>query len=120
VGGAILSTSDPDDESKNLRRCSHLARSTCVDQLRIWTSLFPPEQILILRSENLFADPQRAYEKVLAHLRLPHRRLRNPRNHSQGNYEPMDPSVRQRLVEYFRPHNRRLAEFLGIEFEWDR
>ncbi|MFM8860999.1 MAG: sulfotransferase family protein [Acidimicrobiia bacterium] len=34
---------------------------------------------------------------------------------------PMEPEVRARLVEYFRPHNARLAELLGRDLpDWDR
>jgi hypothetical protein len=34
---------------------------------------------------------------------------------------PMDPGVRARLVEYYRPHNARLAEMLGRDLpDWDR
>lgn len=34
---------------------------------------------------------------------------------------PMDPAVRARLVEYYRPHNARLAELLGRDLpDWDR
>jgi hypothetical protein len=32
----------------------------------------------------------------------------------------MDPETRQRLLDYFRPHNQRLYELLGINFGWDR
>jgi len=34
---------------------------------------------------------------------------------------PMDPALRARLIEYFRPHNLRLAELLGRDLSaWDR
>ena len=34
---------------------------------------------------------------------------------------PMDPVVRARLVDHFRPHNARLAELLGCDLpDWDR
>ncbi len=34
---------------------------------------------------------------------------------------PMDPAVRARLVEYYRPHNARLAQLLGRDLpDWDR
>jgi hypothetical protein len=32
----------------------------------------------------------------------------------------MDPALRQRLIEYFRPHNARLYDYLGVDFGWDR
>ena len=32
----------------------------------------------------------------------------------------MSPETRQRLVEYFAPHNERLYELLGEDFGWDR
>lgn len=30
----------------------------------------------------------------------------------------MDPATRLRLEEYFEPHNRRLYEYLGVDFGW--
>ena len=30
----------------------------------------------------------------------------------------MTPAVRERLQEYFEPHNRRLYELLGTDFGW--
>ena len=32
----------------------------------------------------------------------------------------MDPTTRQRLEEYFEPHNERLYEHLGVDFEWQQ
>jgi hypothetical protein len=33
-------------------------------------------------------------------------------------YELMDPALRQRLLEYFEPHNARLYQLLGTDFGW--
>jgi hypothetical protein len=33
-------------------------------------------------------------------------------------YQPMDPATRRRLVGFFKPHNRRLYEYLGVDFSW--
>jgi hypothetical protein len=40
----------------------------------------------------------------------------------KNNEKPprMDPDVRKYLVEYFKPHNARLYEFLGRDFGWDK
>jgi hypothetical protein len=32
----------------------------------------------------------------------------------------MPPETRARLVDYFRPHNERLYELIGIDFGWER
>ena len=32
----------------------------------------------------------------------------------------MPPDSRARLQEYFRPHNERLYELVGVDFGWDR
>jgi hypothetical protein len=39
----------------------------------------------------------------------------------RGTYpSPMSSATRERLVEHFRPHNRRLEQLLGRDVGWDR
>lgn len=33
--------------------------------------------------------------------------------------EKMNPDTRKLLVKYFKPHNKRLNNFLGTNFDWD-
>jgi hypothetical protein len=41
--------------------------------------------------------------------------------HNVGGYrETMDPRTRARLVEFFRPYNARLYDYLGRRFDWDK
>jgi hypothetical protein len=93
-----------------------------VDHLLRWARFFSREQILVLKSEDFFERPQQTLKRVLDFLELPDwepeaSALRDKLN--KGSYEQtMDPSVRQRLEEYFEPHNRRLYEFLGVDFGW--
>ncbi len=40
---------------------------------------------------------------------------------NKGAYtEPMDERTRGHLVDYFRPHNEHLYEYLGRDFGWAR
>jgi hypothetical protein len=32
----------------------------------------------------------------------------------------MEPATRRRLVDYFAPHNERLKQLLGRDFDWDQ
>jgi hypothetical protein len=103
-------------------RHGYLSRGIYVDRLLRWTEYFPKEQMLVLKSEDLFESPQDTLKVVLEFLGLPERELKvlgleNKRN--AGEYEGgMNPSTRKRLEEYFAPHNKRLYDFLGTDFGW--
>jgi hypothetical protein len=109
-------TGDLDDDS------GYLSMGVYVDQLMRWREFFPREQMLVLKSEDLFERPVDTLKFTFGFLGLPEwepatRQLGHKRR--KGNYEQqMDPSTRRRLEEYFEPHNRRLYEFLGRDFEW--
>ena len=103
-------------------RSEYLSRGVYVDQLERWTEFFDKEQLLVLKSEDFFEDPAGTLKTVLSFLGLPEwepeaQALRYKRN--AGHYEEgMDPATRQRLEEYFEPHNKRLYEFLGVDLGW--
>jgi hypothetical protein len=101
---------------------SYLARSRYAEQLERWFSLFPREQVLILCSEDLFADPRPVLKTATSFLGLPPPEASpgSYARHMAGSYwKGMDPGTRKMLVEHFRPHNRWLYGLLGREFPWD-
>jgi Sulfotransferase domain len=99
---------------------SYLARSRYAEQLERWLELFPREQFLFVKAEDLSAEPERTLEGVHDFLGLPgHSHDRLPRLHT-AEYEPMPADSRARLAEYFRPHNELLYELVGVDFGWER
>jgi hypothetical protein len=106
--------------SFNYRHYSYLTRGVYVDQLTHWMNLFPKERLLVLCSEDLRRDPSRVLQEVLQFLDLPAWEPQAQNNYGQAEYPKMGAAVRARLIEYFQPHNRRLHEFLGRDFGWDR
>ncbi len=124
--GKEKAAADENYHNFSYQRAAYLARGIYVDQLQRWMSLFPREQILLLRSEDFHKDPAEIYKKTLAFLNVPVFEPENLRrgykqyNMSKDTPSKMDPAIRKRLVEYFEPHNARLYEFLGINFGWDR
>lgn len=111
---------DPGYHSRAHRRHSYLSRSRYAEHLEVWLSLFDPDQILVLSSEAMFADPGFALRAVTTFLGLPSRDLGRYRRYMPGSYtKPMRPATRRTLVDYFRPHNQRLFELLGASFPWD-
>lgn len=106
--------------SFNHQHYSYLSRGIYVDQLRILMCSFPKHQILILGSEDFFADTPTAYRRVLEFLDLPSWEPKGYKRKQLFSYPSMDPSTRKRLTDYFEPHNQRLYEYLGTDFAWDR
>ena len=111
-----------DYASLNDTRSGFLSRSIYVDHLLRWSEFFSKEQMLVLKSEDFFEHPQETIKPVLNFLDLPEWKpnvwdLHYKRN--KGTYaERMGPATRERLEEYFEPHNRRLYEHLGVDFGW--
>lgn len=98
---------------------TYLARGRYVEQLEHWAKWFDSDQLMIVCSEEFFADPERRYREVLAFLELP---AWSPGSYDVYNATPspeMDPSARVRLQEYFQPHNERLFRYLGRELPWE-
>jgi hypothetical protein len=97
---------------------SYLARGIYIDQVRNWLEYFPREQILILRSEDLFRNPQSVYSRVLEFLGLANFKLDDYEIFNFGRYSQIDPETEKRLRVYFSPYNQELYEFLGMDLGW--
>jgi hypothetical protein len=96
-----------------------------VDQLVFWSKFYNEEHMLVLKSEDVFERPQETLKLVLGFLDLPDWETpfsQPPQNrgyYRRKNYRSkMDPDIRLRLQEYFKPHNQRLYEYLGVDFGW--
>lgn len=110
---------DPSYVSFERHHHSYLSRGIYVDQLAAWMELIPKDRFLIERSEDFFQDPPGAFKRVLEFLGLPPHQLTEYETFNAFSSGQMDPELRARLVEHFRPHNRRLYEFLGRDFGWE-
>jgi Sulfotransferase domain len=100
---------------------SYVARGRYAEQLARWFDLFDRDRVLVLTSEELYADPSAFYAQVLDFLGLPQwrPRFRNYSHQEAGPSRRMDPEVREQLVATFREPNRRLYELLGRDLGWD-
>ena len=99
---------------------SYLARSFYQEQLEIWFKLFPKKQILIIKSEDLSNKTSKVLQDIFNFLMLPEYEIQDISRHRVSSYSQMNSNVRKTLLEFFRPYNKRLYEFLGRDFGWDR
>jgi hypothetical protein len=101
------------------RSWNYLLNSLYVYALKRWMSLFPREQFLIIKSEDLYASSASVVQQTFQFLDLPEYQLKNYPKHYPGNYKSKPSNeIRQALSEYFKPHNEQLEDFLGVKFNW--
>ncbi|NPA26274.1 MAG: sulfotransferase domain-containing protein [Chloroflexi bacterium] len=94
----------------------YLTESRYIEHLeRLWRFV-PREQVLVLRSEDLFTRPEPTLDRIAAFLGLEPWRPKL-KVYNKGRY-PDDPQVAEAipwLRAYFRPYNERLYQALGWE-----
>ena len=111
---------NPRATSDRYEHFSYVARGHYAEQLRAWYTHFDRDQVLVLRSEDLYAEPDKIYDRVLEFLDLaPHVRAGDfGKHHGHADRPTVPPEVRRRLDEHFAPLNSELAELLGTEVWW--
>lgn len=111
-------------ENENLRSFNHqkysyLSRGIYIEQIKVWVSLFAEEQLLILKSEELYSNSQTVLDRVFEFLNLPSLEVDTYKRYNSTSYIPMDTNMRKSLISFFREYNTKLYELLGIDFDWD-
>jgi hypothetical protein len=91
---------------------TYLARGRYAEQLERWLEVFPPEQLLVLASDELAERAGPTYGRVLEFLgAAPHELDSYPRIFSR-DYPAMKPETRRMLADYYAEPNRRLLDLL--------
>ena len=99
---------------------SYVARGRYADHLDEWLSWFPLEQLLVVTSEELRADPASAVATIADFLGVPPWPADTYRLRSVSEYEPLPDELRERLAAVFEPQSRRLEQLLGRKLPWTR
>lgn len=97
---------------------SYLLRSRYAEQLARWFEFFGREQFHVLTLEDLASDQQQAMDRVHEFLGLPGYRYADLKPLHTASYDAIPAEARAKLSEYFRPHNERLYELLGVNLGW--
>ena len=106
--------------SYNLMHYAYCGRGVFVDQLQVWRQFLPKEQILVISSEDFYREPAKHIRKVDAFLGLPPREPEQQGKPKVFPYPTMSAKTRRDLLDYFKPHNQRLFDYLGVDFGWNK
>lgn len=86
--------------------------------LERWVTTFPPDQLLILRSEDLYAEPTEVYQQVLDFLDLGPHQPAELSGWNRTNNDALDPAVRARLTDELAPDIAAVEKILGRSMGW--
>lgn len=119
--GAEAALRAPDGRHRSHQEHSYVARSRYAEQLRSYERLFPPSQLLVLRSEDLFARPEDAWRRILDFLDVDPMPLpacaRSLRaNPGADEAVAVDPRVRERLREQLGDTYHWLEDRYGLRW----
>lgn len=111
---------DPTYYSSAFDWYSYRARGEYLEQIKNWHAHFPPEQLLVIRAEDLYTQTQATFDRVCSFLGLPPVRMATTKtfNATWRTKERIPPESEALLEEYFAPLNRRLGEYLKMDLDW--
>jgi hypothetical protein len=109
---------DPRYNSFAHQHQSYVAQSRYAASLARWKEHFPREQLLVLCSEELYADPERELRRVHTFLGLPHERPPDLSPRNAVERAEMAPSLRRQLQSVFADDLRELERVAGRTFPW--
>ena len=112
IGEAI--PDGPRYKSHSVRVHSYLRRGRYAEQLQLWLEHFLRENLLVLRTEDFWADGNRTANRVYDFLGLPPHRLPVGMFTGQRRYS-IDPALRKRLDRFFADDQAKLKELFDYE-----
>ncbi|WP_110239595.1 sulfotransferase domain-containing protein [Nocardioides gilvus] len=98
---------------------TYRARGIYLPQIQNWLRSFDREQVLILRSEDMYGDVQAVFDRVtdflgIGDFTLPDTKPFNTSHRKSTVPEP----IRTDLAQFFAPYNASLEKFLGYPLHW--
>ncbi|WP_115125952.1 sulfotransferase domain-containing protein [Synechococcus sp. GEYO] len=105
----------------SLQKHSYKARSYYIEQLDRYEKLFKKNQIMVLKSETLFAEPKIIWGKIQEFINLKTQSLpKNIYKYNSGEDEAktVDESIRTKLREEFKETVLAVRERYGIDWGW--
>ncbi|MGH8190336.1 MAG: sulfotransferase family protein, partial [Rhodanobacteraceae bacterium] len=107
----------------SIRYCRHayVRLGEYIDQLKPYLKLFSRDQILAVRSEDLFIQPQNTLDQVTDFLGLGRCAITGFKKMNSQAYAPLsasNPQLVRKLEDHYRPYNTALYDELGVDFHW--
>lgn len=98
-----------------------VARGIYLRSLRRWFGIFPPAQIQVLKSEDLFDRTQPVLAQACRFLGLEPFEPADTQARRKGDYTVcLAERMKRRLSDFYRPHNKELYAFMNRNMRWEQ
>lgn len=100
----------------------YVLHSLYVYQIRNWLRYFPQNQILFVKAEDMYNEPEETMKRVTEHIGLCDidwtEITSHVHNRKKDRYPDMSPELRKMLTDFFAEYNDMLYDHLGININW--
>jgi len=104
-----------------------LKKGRYADFLIRWFDHFSKHQFMIIKAEDFFRTPTLAANAIARELlglkpsinQASYYDPKRPDPNSRSPYPAPKPELAEQLQRYYRPHNQRLYDLLGVDFLWE-
>lgn len=100
---------------------TYLQRGLYRMQIERYFALFPRDQLLILENGEMRRDTAGTLRKIAQFVGLPDHSWESENYVPEGQTvtsEPMQPTTRARLADFYARYNQELYELLGVDYGW--
>ena len=112
---------DDNEYFKNFVLNSYIGPSIYVRLVKEWLKYFRLEQLLIFSTEELAKNPNEIFSRIFGFLNIKEEEINTESRQNVGGYDAsLDSDLRQRLIDFFRPHNEELFNTINQRFDWDK
>jgi len=97
---------------------TYVSRGLYQEQIERWLLYFNKNQMLFIKSEDFFENPQKELQKVFNFLKVDKVLIKDLKPKLQGNYNNLDKDFYNQLNNFFKEKNSKLTSILDNKFDW--
>ena len=101
------------------QRRSYIIKSIYHEQMKIWTEKFSQKNLLVISTEDMSKQTSETLNEIFEFLEIKQYNIKQSRKEKSRDYPKMNSSTRDRLIEFFRDHNKQLYTLIQKKFQWD-
>jgi len=112
---------DDNEYINSISTMTYIGPSIYAKLIKEWLKYFSLDQLLIFSAEELKENHREVFSRIHDFLNINDEEIDTVTKHNTGgDYTPLDSDLRQKLINFFKPHNEELFNIINQKFDWDK